>query len=47
MAEQQQSKVNRRNLVAKNPWHFVSPGEDAPRTVRALIEIPTGSKAKY
>jgi inorganic pyrophosphatase len=40
-------KPNIRNLVAKNPWHFVSPGENAPRIVRALIEIPTGCKAKY
>lgn len=32
-----EEKPNRRNLVAKNPWHFVSPGEDSPRIVRALI----------
>lgn len=37
----------RKNLTAKNPWHFVSPGADAPQIVNAIIEIPTGSKAKY
>lgn len=29
--------VNRRHLLAKNPWHFVSPGENAPKVVRAII----------
>lgn len=47
MLQQSNANSNRRNLVAKNPWHFVSPGEKAPEIVRALIEIPTGSKAKY
>lgn len=31
----------------KNPWHFVSAGKDAPGVVNAIIEIPTGCKAKY
>lgn len=30
-----------------HPWHNVSPGEDVPGTVNAIIEIPKGSKAKY
>ncbi|MCL4121184.1 UNVERIFIED_CONTAM: hypothetical protein GTU68_018294 [Idotea baltica] len=37
----------RKNLEAKNPWHFVSPGENAPEIVNAIIEIPKGSQAKY
>lgn len=30
-----------------HPWHGVSYGEGAPRTVNAIIEIPQGSRAKY
>jgi len=30
-----------------NPWHSVSIGKKAPETVRAIIEIPKGSKVKY
>ncbi|MBY0245106.1 MAG: inorganic diphosphatase [Sphingobacteriaceae bacterium] len=30
-----------------HPWHCVSPGENLPETVNAIIEIPKGSKAKY
>jgi inorganic pyrophosphatase len=30
-----------------NPWHHVSCGPDAPAVVQSIIEIPTGSKAKY
>jgi inorganic pyrophosphatase len=30
-----------------HPWHNVSPGENLPETVNAIIEIPKGSKAKY
>jgi inorganic pyrophosphatase len=30
-----------------NPWHKVSPGDDLPSVVNAIIEIPKGSKAKY
>jgi inorganic pyrophosphatase len=30
-----------------NPWHDVSIGSDAPDIVRAIIEIPRGSRAKY
>jgi inorganic pyrophosphatase len=30
-----------------HPWHDVSPGYDAPTFVRAIIEIPKGSKGKY
>lgn len=31
----------------QNPWHDVPTGAKAPRVVNAIIEIPTGSKAKY
>ncbi|AHJ95886.1 MULTISPECIES: inorganic diphosphatase [Hymenobacter] len=30
-----------------NPWHDVERGEDAPKVVNAIIEIPKGSKGKY
>ncbi|MFN6947278.1 MAG: inorganic diphosphatase [Cytophagaceae bacterium] len=30
-----------------NPWHNVPFGNDAPRVVESIIEIPKGSKAKY
>lgn len=30
-----------------HPWHQVSPGENLPEVVNAIIEIPKGSKAKY
>jgi len=30
-----------------HPWHDVSPGEDLPKMVSALIEVPKGSKVKY
>ncbi len=30
-----------------HPWHDVAPGEDIPKIVTALIEIPQGSKGKY
>ncbi|MDR6945336.1 inorganic diphosphatase [Mucilaginibacter pocheonensis] len=30
-----------------HPWHQVSPGENIPEVVNAIIEIPKGSKAKY
>lgn len=30
-----------------HPWHEVSPGDDLPSSVNAIIEIPKGSKAKY
>lgn len=32
---------------AKNPWHFVPTGANAPNIVNAIIEIPSESKAKY
>lgn len=34
-------------MADNNPWHSISPGEDAPNNVTAIIEIPKGSKAKY
>lgn len=30
-----------------NAWHDVDPGKDVPKLVRAIIEIPKGSKVKY
>lgn len=30
-----------------NPWHDVSYGDDSPSIVQCIIEIPSGSKAKY
>lgn len=30
-----------------NPWHSVNIGEKTPEVVRAIIEIPKGSKVKY
>jgi len=30
-----------------HPWHSVSPGENAPKVVTAIIEIPEGSRCKY
>lgn len=30
-----------------HPWHAVNYGDDAPKEVNALIEIPQGSRAKY
>lgn len=30
-----------------NPWHMVTPGNEAPHFVNSIIEIPKGSKAKY
>ncbi|VTP92696.1 Inorganic pyrophosphatase [Sphingobacterium daejeonense] len=34
-------------MSTQHPWHQVSPGEDLPNSVNAIIEIPKGSKAKY
>ncbi len=30
-----------------HPWHSISPGNNIPDVVNAIIEIPKGSKAKY
>lgn len=30
-----------------NPWHHVSPGGNTPSIVTGIIEIPSGSRAKY
>jgi inorganic pyrophosphatase len=30
-----------------HPWHEVETGENAPKIVNAIIEVPKGSKAKY
>ncbi len=34
-------------MSISHPWHEVSPGDDIPSSVNAIIEIPKGSKAKY
>ena len=34
-------------ITVSHPWHGVSYGENAPRVVTAVIEIPQGSRAKY
>jgi inorganic pyrophosphatase len=34
-------------LSVKHPWHGTHYGENAPKIVNALIEIPQGSRAKY
>jgi inorganic pyrophosphatase len=34
-------------LTVYHPWHGVSYGDGAPRLVKALIEIPQGSRTKY
>lgn len=34
-------------LTVHHPWHGVSIGEGAPRSVNAVIEIPQGSRCKY
>jgi inorganic pyrophosphatase len=33
--------------MIQHPWHEVSTGSNPPEHVNALIEIPSGSKAKY
>jgi len=33
--------------MVQHPWHEVSTGSNPPEFVNALIEIPSGSKAKY
>ena len=30
-----------------HPWHGVPSGEQSPRVVNAIIEIPQGSRCKY
>ncbi len=35
------------STTVNHPWHGVSYGEHAPRTVNAIIEIPQGSRCKY
>ena len=34
-------------MSTQHPWHQVSPGDNVPEGVNAIIEIPKGSKAKY
>src|SRR3982751_5311234 len=34
-------------MTVLHPWHGVHYGEQAPRIVNAIIEIPQGSRAKY
>ena len=39
--------TNATDKVMTNVWHDVSPGENAPKTVNAIIEIPKNTRAKY
>lgn len=39
--------MNEIEMISNNPWHVVNVGEDAPKIVTAIIEIPKGSKSKY
>ncbi len=34
-------------LDSTNPWHKVSPGQNAPEIVNGIIEIPKNTRAKY
>ena len=34
-------------ITVSHPWHGVPPGDQCPRVVNAVIEIPQGSRAKY
>lgn len=34
-------------LTVSHPWHGIPTGENSPRVVTAVIEIPQGSRAKY
>ncbi|HXS54644.1 MAG TPA: inorganic diphosphatase [Hanamia sp.] len=34
-------------MYVLHPWHGASHGDEAPKIVNALIEIPQGSKSKY
>ena len=36
-----------RNYPILHPWHSLDVGENAPKVVNAVIEIPEGSKVKY
>lgn len=38
---------NMASLTVAHPWHGISCGDNAPRIVNAIIEIPQGSRAKY
>jgi inorganic pyrophosphatase len=42
------NKLRKRNDVRLNhPWHDISPGDEAPKIVNAIIEIPRDSQQKY
>ncbi len=45
--QNKQQYINWLMSSTQHPWHEVSPGEDLPNSVNAIIEIPKGSKAKY
>ena len=34
-------------MRGNNPWHCVHIGDEAPKIITAMIEIPKGSKSKY
>ena len=39
--------IKTRGKVFMHPWHDVSIGDESPRIVTAIIEIPQGSRHKY
>ena len=44
-------KLRNKNRISKmrlnHPWHDISPGDESPRIVNAIIEIPRDSQLKY
>ncbi len=39
--------ISMKTTTVLHPWHGVPPGDNAPRVVNAIIEIPQGSRCKY
>ncbi len=39
--------MTNKQTTVKHPWHGVACGDEAPRIVNAVIEIPQGSRCKY
>ncbi len=47
MIRRANARQNKEKMNIAHPWHQVSPGDNIPSHVNAVIEIPKGSKAKY
>eukprot|EP00891_Asterochloris_glomerata_P000739 jgi/Astpho2/739/fgenesh1_pm.00015_%23_10_t len=41
------STIKSRKAYTSHAWHDISPGEEAPNVVHAVIEIPQRTKVKY